>query len=271
MKKSYLLALAFYLFGINAVFAGWPMGKKRFMLGTSLTAFYAKDYWDRYGKFQRGTKTFESYSLGVFGNYGLSRRLDLMFSVPLALQINNYATSNKASGGLGDVNLGLSYNLFNFDYKNYISIYGGAIIPVYSNYDAQTLGLGQLGTDVRIMNTGNLAVEDKKAYYNLELGYRQFYGENAPAQFTYLAGLGYSIDKENQITADVSGVNSYSPDKATIIFAGAAREYRFVRASVGYGHVFSRQLSVYGSGFYTLHAYNTGLGYGASVQAIMRF
>jgi protein XagA len=270
MKKFYFLAIAAYLLTINLAFAGWPMGKKRFMLGTSVSAFYAKDYWDRYGNFQRGTRTFESYTLGTFGSYGLSRRLDFMFSLPLALQINNYAASNKSSGGVGDAQLGLSYNLFNFDYKNYISIYGGAIIPLYSNYNEQTLGLGQLGTDVRIMNTGNLAVEDKKAYYNVELGYRQFYGTNAPSQFTYTAGLGYSIDKENQITADVSGVNSYSPDKATIIYAGAAREFRYVRGSVGYGHVFSRRISLYASGFYTLHAYNTGLGYGASLQAIIR-
>jgi protein XagA len=270
MKRTLYIFCFIFITGAQLAYAGWPMGKKRFMLGAGVTAFYAKDYWDANGKFQKGTKTFESYSLGLFGSYGISRRLDLMFSVPLALQINNYAINNKATGGVGDLQVGLSYNLFNFDYKNYISIYGGGIFPMYAAYNSQTLGIGLVGTDVRLMNTGNLALEDKKAYYNVEVGYRQFYGVDAPSQFTYTAGLGYSIDKENQLTVDVSGINSYSSNKTTTIYTGAARYFRYTRVSAGYGHVFSRRFSLYGSGFYTVTAFNTGLGYGATVQAIVR-
>lgn len=272
MKKLfYLIFVALYFISVQPTYAGWPMGKKRFMLGAGVSAFYAKDYWDRNGKYIRGTKTFESYSLGVFGSYGLSRRLDFIFSVPLALQVNNYATSNRTSGGAGDLSLGLSYNLINYKFKNYTSIYAGAIIPLYAKFNEQTLGLGMYGTDVRLMNTGNLALEDKKAYYNVEVGYRQFYDTNGPSQLTYLAALGYSLDKENQLVVDVSGTNSYSPDKSTTIFTGAARDYRYTRTSLSYGHMFSRRMSVFASGFYTLTARNTGRGYGASVQAIMRF
>jgi hypothetical protein len=273
MKKFFYLAfIILYFASIQPTFAGWPIGKKRFLLGAGVSAFYAKDYWDRNGKYVKGTKTFESYSLGMFGNYGLSRRLDFMFSVPIAVQVNNYATAgNRSSAGVGDLQLGLSYNVINYKYKNYTSVYGGVIVPLYAKFDEQTLGLGMYGTEVRLMNTGNLAVEDKKAYYNLEAGYRQYYDTNGPSQFTYLAAFGYAIDKENQLVLDVSGTNSYSPDKSTTIFVGAARDYRYTRSSISYGHVFSRRVSVFASGFYTLTARNTGRGYGGSVQGLFRF
>ncbi len=240
-------------------------------MGAGVTAFYAKDFWDADGNYIRGTQTFASYSLGINGSYGLSRRLDFMFSVPIAVQVNNYAVNNRVSAGLADLTLGLSYNLINYKYKNYTSVYGGVIVPLYAKFADQTLGLGMYGTEVKLMNTGNLALEDKKAYYNLEVGYRQFYDPNGPSQITYLAALGYSINKENQLVLDVSGIYSSSPDKQRIIFTGAARDYRVTRTSLSYAHVFSRRFSLSASGFYTLTARNTGRGYGFGVQGLYRF
>jgi hypothetical protein len=276
MKKAFTLVLIIITLFVNQkqAYAGWPMGKGRFLLGTSATIYAAKDYWDIYGKLHTNNSTaFTSYTLGIFGSYGLSRRTDFIFSVPFSRQVSNEST-DKYHNGLGDLLLGLSYNLINYKYKNFTSIYVGAIVPMYPKYDAQTLGLGLYGSEVKLMNTGAYTLTGKKGYYNLEAGYRQFYGSDAPWQFTYLAALGLSLDKYNHVSVDVSGVYSHSADStanSAVILAGAARNYSYTRTSVSYGHTFSRRVSVFVSGFYTLTGVNTGVGYGGSLQGLFRF
>ncbi|OKS88249.1 hypothetical protein [Mucilaginibacter polytrichastri] len=276
MKKVFTLILILtFLATQQQAYAGWPMGKQRFLLGTSATIYAAKDYWDIYGKLHTNSKTaFTSYTLGLFGSYGLSRRTDFIFSVPFSRQVSNQSTTDKYHNGLGDLQLGLSYNLINYKYKNYTSIYVGAIVPMYDKYDAQTLGLGMYGSEVKLMNTGAYTLNSKKGYYNLEAGYRQFFGSEAPWQFTYLAAIGLSLDKANHVSVDVSGVYSHSSDStanSAVVLAGAARNYSYTRTSLTYGHTFSRRISLAVSGFYTLTGVNTGVGYGGSLQGSFRF
>ena len=276
MKKfSTLFLTLICLFNLQRAYAGWPMGKQRFVLGTTASIYAAKDYWDIHGKYFTNSKAaFTSYSLGLFGAYGLSRRLDFIFSVPFSRQVANQSTTDKYRNGLGDLQLGLSYNLINYKYKNYTSVYVGAIVPLYAKYDAQTLGLGMFGSEIKLMNTGAFNVTDKRSFYNLEAGYRQFAGSGGPAQFTYLGAIGLAVDKTNQFTVDVSGVYSHSSDStanSTVILAGAARNYSYTRTSLTYGHTFSRRVVFSLSGFYTLTAINTGRGYGGSLQGIFRF
>ncbi|NCD67966.1 hypothetical protein [Mucilaginibacter agri] len=276
MKKfSTLLVTLICLLNLQHAYAGWPMGKQRFVLGTTASIYAAKDYWDIHGKYYTNSKAaFTSYSLGLFGAYGLSRRWDFMFSVPFSRQVAEQSTTDKYHNGLGDLQLGFSYNLINYKYKNYTSIYVGGIAPLYAKYDEQTLGLGMFGSEIKLMNTGAFKVTDKRSFYNLEAGYRQFVGSGGPSQFTYLGAIGLAIDRTNQFTVDVSGVYSHSTDStanSTVILAGAARNYSYTKTSLTYGHTFSRRVVISASGFYTLTAINTGRGYGGSLQALFRF
>lgn len=275
MKKIYTLLFVCLLgmAGALKAVAGWPIGKKRFMVGTSFYTYFSKDYWDRRGNFHKNTNgQFNSYSASVFLDYGISRRLDVIANLPASYQVVKQSTGTINNVGTSDIQVGLSYVLYNYHLKNYITAYAGAIIPTYPEKAHQTLGYAFSGSELKLSNTGNITVGTHAAYYNVDADYRRYLSDVGPNQFNYMGTFGYFLNKYNQVLVDVAGTLSFSRNKAESIanYAGSTFDYRNMRVQLDYGYTVNRRISVYASGFYTVSGFNIGQAYGTSLQLLLR-
>ncbi|GAB2685020.1 hypothetical protein GCM10027037_03050 [Mucilaginibacter koreensis] len=273
MKKNYtlLLFLLLSLMGTTHVYAGWPVGKKRYLVGTSFYTYFSSNYWDRKGNFHNdNTSKFSAYSVGIFADYGLTRKLDLLVNLPVSYQYLKQPGSSLTNIGSGDLQIGLNYVLKSFNLKNYITGYAGAIIPTYAQKLNQTLGYAYYGSEFRLSNTGNIKLGSHTGYYNVDADYRKYFADDGPSQFNYMGTFGYFLNKYNQVLVDVAGTISASPTKIFNNYAGSTLDYRNVRVQLDYGYTVNRRVSVYASGFYTVSGFNIGQAYGGSLQLLMR-
>lgn len=244
------------------------------MVGTSFYTYFSKDYWDRNGNFHKNnTSKFSSYSAGVYLDYGISRKLDLIANLPVSYQvIKQSSTSTINNVGASDLQLGLNYALWNHQLKNYITAYAGAIAPLYAQRAYQTLGYAFYGSEFRLSNTGNINLGSHAGYYNVDADFRRYFSNVGPTQFNYMGTFGYFLNKYNQVLVDVAGTMSFSSNKSQSVanYSGSTYDYRNVRVQLDYGYSVSRRVSIYASGFYTISGFNIGQAYGTSLQLLFR-
>lgn len=247
--------------------AGWPMGKKHYMISTTFTHYQASKGWEKNGQFGSLNGDFMSQSAGLYVDYGVSRTLDFIVSLPFSYQTikNEFGTFHQS--GAGDLQLGFSTVLKNFKYTNYITLYVGASAPLYKNTDIRVLGMGNAGIVARVSASGLLK---KGVFYNIDLGGGQYFGVAAPIQGTASGFIGFSVSDYNQINIGADGVYSSSSDKTFNPNIIAAKDFWYSRVSAGFSHSFSRRFTLNLGGFYTVAGRNTGQGYGASVTASMK-
>jgi hypothetical protein len=279
MKKSYLLVLILIvLASVNHAYAGWPIGKYRNVVIPSFNYYSSQDTWNSSGQKIKGAPGagFTSYSLGLYVGYGLSRRMDLIVNVIAPQQNSAYRDGqgilHKAqSSGVGDMQVGLNYNLVNFGYKSFLSLGGSVIVPLYDTTKAVALGYGAYGSELKLMYSGGIDEGFfKHTYYNLEFGYRRYFATQGPNVLIYTSSLGIPLGKRNQIGIESSGQYSSSTNKSFNPNLAINKDFSFNKASLDYGHTFTRRISVFVVGFYTLFGHNTGVGYGGSVQTIFK-
>ncbi|WP_374949716.1 hypothetical protein [Mucilaginibacter sp.] len=278
MRKIYIALLTFIIIGSawQQAFAGFPIGKYRSIVVPSFSYYSSKDTYNRDGKRIAGANGsgFNSYAFGLYLGYGLTRRMDLLVNLSAPFQTSKFATANgiisQASSGLGDLQVGLSYALVNFNYNSYLSVQVSGIAPLYNNSNkAVALGYGTYGSEVKLMYSGGLSGKFK-GYYNLEAGYRRFFDYQGPNVFIYSATLGTPIPGRNQITAEIGGQSSSSRDKSFSQNLSINRDFSFTKAGLGFGHSFTRRFSLFANGFYTFRGYNSGVGSGVSMQAVLK-
>lgn len=279
MKKTCLFILMLLCVGTaNRAFAGWPIGKYRNVVIPSFSFYQSHDTWNANGQKIKGQPGagFTSYAAGLYVGYGLTRRLDLLVNVVAPNQNSAYVNSSgtliKASStGVGDMQVGLTYNLFNFGYKSFLSVGGSAIVPLYDTTKSVALGYATYGAELKVMYAGGIDNGFlKHTYYNLEAGYRRYFDTQGPNVLLFTASLGVPLGKRNQVGFEVSGQYSNSSNKSFNPNLAINRDFGFVKGSVDLGHTFTRRFSVFVVGFYSLAGYNTGIGYGGSVQTIFK-
>ncbi len=268
MKKSILLARSVIIFSFRTAQAGWPIGKKHFILSSSLSQYIAKNRWDQNGNYREGNgQSFNATTFGVNLAYGISNRLDVNIGVPVIYQRITYPGGAVNNTSLGDMQLGLTYNLFNFNYSNYISVYTGGIMPLYTNTSSRYIGLGNAGGTVHLSNSGSLS---SKTSYNVDLGFSQYVGTGAPQQYLADISLGYSLDRWNQLGVNAGAGRSISSDKRSVNNLLANRDFDYVRVAGNYGHSFNKRINLNLSLFYTVAGRNTGEGYGAALSLMYK-
>ncbi|TWJ04311.1 hypothetical protein JN11_00019 [Mucilaginibacter frigoritolerans] len=275
MKRTIVTALCLLIF-IALIFpvktfAGFPIGKYRDIVVPSFSYYTQTDRYDINGNIVKGQPgaRFSSYSTSLFFGYGITRRLDFIVNVPFVYQVNNLGKGNTVtSQGLGDLVAGLSYNLVNFNYKQYLSVQASGVIPLYSsNNGTSSLGLGDYGSEIKLMYCGSLL---GKGYFNTELAYRRYFDLQGPNQFSYLLTMGYAVSKHNQISVDLYLFRSFSEDKAFNSNIYAERDYAFFKPQLNFGHQFTRRFSTFIGGYYVPYGINTGVGYGGSLIAVIK-
>ena len=280
MKKPSWAAVIICLFALfilpHKTFAGFPIGKYRDLVVPSFSYYTQTDHYDINGNVVKGSPgaRFSSYSTYLYFGYGLSRRLDLIVTVPFLYQVNNLGNGNKiTTQGAGDMVAGLSYNLVNFKYLRYLSVQVSGVIPLYSvpANTTSALGLGDNGAEIKLSYCGNLPKSlFDKGYFNTEIGYRRYFNYQGPNQYSFLGTIGYPISWHNQLSFDLVLLRSLSPNTAYNSNYNAERDYGFVKPQLNFGHQFTRRFSVFIGGYYVPIGINTGVGYGGSAVAILK-
>lgn len=281
MKRIYIFCLSLVILSTAAqhAFAGWPIGKYRAIVVPSFNYYTSKDVFNAGGSRVKGAagSGFTSYAYGLYFGYGISRRTDLIVNVLAPFQNSKFVNSAgtvipQQSSGFGDVQVGISYALKNFDYKGYLSVQVSGIAPLYNNKNnAIALGYGSFGVETKLMYTASFTGNFLKGcYYNLDGGYRRYFDVAGPDMIVYSALLGVPLNRRNQVSFEVGGQQSYSSNNAFSQNLSINRDFAFTKGSVNLGHTFTRRFSVFASGFYTFIGRNSGVGYGGSLQTVIK-
>lgn len=256
-------------------FAGFPIGKYRNVVVPTFSYYHQKDRFDDKDNVVKGAPGtgFTSFASNLYIGYGISRRLDVIATIPYLYQQNAIAPGNTlVDAGLGDMTIGFSYNLINFNYVRFFSIGVSAIVPLYKSTNGMSpLGLGSYGSEIKLMYCGSLPKEvSSKGYFNAEFAYRKYYDSQGPDQISFTGSVGYPVTRHNQVSLDILLFRSFSSNKEFNSNIFAAHDYFFFKPQLNFGHTFSRRLSVFAGGFYVPFGVNTGVGYGGSLLAVIK-
>jgi len=261
----------------NSTYAdgGFPVRPGRLLISPSVSYFFANTEWDSLGvkrPFPNNGK-FSSIGVTLYSEYGISKRWAFVATLPYV--INNYTQSisptSTITNGLTDLETGIRYYLANINFIYYFSIQGTAITPLYTNN--ASLGYGEEGAELKLAVSGTGHLFGASSYFNVSDGVRQYFGTNGPWQNRYSATYGLSLDKKfmNQISASLSGIYSQSNYKGFVpSMALSNKDFSFLQASLGYGHSFTREFSVFATGGQFLTGRNTGVGTTFSFAFIYR-
>lgn len=252
---------------------GFPTRPGRLLIAPSVSYFFANSQWDSTGvkkPFPNNGK-FSSVGVTLYAEYGISRKFAAVASIPFVYNMYDQTGLPRAtSSGLTDMETGLRYYLANIDFVYYFSIQGTAITPLYSNNNS--LGYGQEGAELKLAFSGTGHLGGLSTYFNAADGVRQYFGTNGPIQNRYNATFGITLDEdyENQVSATVSGIYSQSNDKRFSVIPQTNKDFSFLQASIGFGHSFTRETSLFLSGGRFLTGRNTGIGTSVSLAFIYR-
>ena len=280
MKRLTLLLIASIAL-IQTVSAGFPIGTGRWMLTPGYNFYVAKGYWGKNGGYNSYSNgSFGSHYFGLSGGYGLNRKWDFLFNIPIVVQIDNNTNSavdkgnTYIAGGFGDAKLGLSYFLTDFDALNHVSLTGSLIIPLYTNRPSPypVLGYQSFGGELKLGFSGSATGGFRNPYYDIEAGVRQYFEYDGPTQlFANITG-GVPLDDYWKISGTLSGVNSLSTSSATAISAfNFTKSFEYIRASFNLGRVINNNVSIWGGFYADTWGINTARGSGASVSAVIKF
>lgn len=161
--------------------------------------------------------TFTDVNLTYYGEYGVADNLTIFGSIPFkSLKSDPDAAAATDNSGIGDVDIGARYNLYNEDW-GILSIQGLLKIPeAYDKNDAVPLGSGQYDIEVRLLYGKSLY--PKPMYYGLEVGYR-LRTQSPSDEIKYLGEFGYTVSDKIALRAKLDGTLSVK-NADTILGAG---------------------------------------------------
>ena len=277
MKCFYKIFIGAIIFTVainvnNSYAGGTPVRKGAYVITTSFSYFNATRVWDKNGVASDYPENgyFNSGGVSLYGEYGASRQVTLIASIPYSY--NTYAQSSfKAiAQGLGDAEIGARYYLGNVDFKFYFALQGSMVVPLY-NIASNNLGFGAFGADFKLIGSGNAPMGgEKNFFYSLEAGGRQYFNESGPFQLRSTVTAGLSFDKANSLALSSSGVMSTSSNKSFNNNILVNKDFRYLNASASLGHTFSPVLSVYVNYTKFFLGRNTVIGSNASLSFITR-
>jgi hypothetical protein len=281
LSKSKLIPvfLMVLFFAPNQVIAGGkPVGKHRLFLIPAAAYFFNSTYWDPNGvhKSYANNLHFGSTILSISSEYGFSRRLSLMATIPFISNRISQPGYSVGVSGFGDAEIGARYYLANINYNVYFSVQGSAVIPLYSTNDGKSLGYGTLGVDLRAIGAGDFAIGAKKFYWEANVGFRQFSGDSGPFQLKNSLSLSYSINKKNQISLAGTSLYSYSQAKTPLnvvnpLDVADTKDFNFNQLTASYAYSIKRNKSLFFSFSKFITGRNTGAGTTISVGYVYKY
>ena len=250
--------------------ADWPVGKKRLLLSPSYNYSSTASYFDQDGKVRNSENggRFTSKGFGLYGATGVSRRVDLFFSVNM-LSINaSDIFSEQTKTGFGDVVVGASFHTPTENLKKYFTLKVQLMIPAYSNLTSPYLGYGSKGAQIAanysfLPTKGNFAVVEGSVA-------RYFDFADGPTQLGFNTIYGVELPKFQSITLAFNHLSSFSSNKIFSTNLNSNKDYMMGRVSGSYGKRISRNISPYIQLSYSVYGKNVGRGLSASIFCLVR-
>lgn len=267
------------LFASHTVFAGGkPVGKHRLFIIPAAAYFFNSTYWDRQGVYRTYNQNlhFGSKIFSINSEYGFSRRLSLVGSIPFVINSSSQTGVTASVAGFGDAELGARYYLANINYNVYFSVQGSLVIPLYSTNDGKSLGYGTLGADLRGIGAGDFSIASQKFYWELNVGFRQFTGTSNPFQLKNSLSLSYSINRKNQVSIAGTSLYSFSPVKTAsnennVLDIGSTKDFNFNQLTASYSYSIKRNKSLFVSFSKFITGVNTGAGTTLSIGYVYKY
>lgn len=276
MKKFYKILSCLILLitiAIQTYAGGTPVRKGKYVISGTFSYFTSTQAWDQSGKAADYANNgfFNSGGVAVYGEYGASRRVTLIASLPYSYNTYGQNSGKTIAQGVGDAEVGARFYLGNLDFKFYMAFQSSIVIPLYNN-QSTNLGFGAYGADFKLIGSGSAPLGGERTFiYSLEAGGRQYFNETGPFQLRSTASVGIGLDKANTFSLGSSGVLSTSSNKSFSNNILINKDFKYLNASASFGHTFSPMLSVYVNYTRFFIGTNTGIGNNTSLTFITRF
>lgn len=197
-------------FQASTCFAGaWTANKGGFYEKASFNFYYADKSFDRDGNRRDLTDhgEFTDYNLSNYFEYGITDSLTVLNSISYKWLENDNDLSRAKAHGIGDIDLGARYRLFQSDAVGVIATQLLVKIPGgYDRNDPLPMGNDQYDTELRLLY-GRSLYPKLPGYANLEIGYRLRAG--APSdEFRYLVEIGFDLGRNFFTRAKLDGIYS---------------------------------------------------------------
>ncbi len=190
----FLLACCLIIMSVKTVFAGaWSQAKNESYHRFAANTYYADEEFDTDGDSSSMTNNgeFTEYSLNYYGEYGILDTLTAFCSLYYKDIEQDDDTMNYQTNGIGDMDLGLRYQVYSGK-PGVFSFQGLVKIPKFYDEDAaMPLGNGQYDYELRLLY-GRSLWPVIPGYMNLEAGYR-WRLEDPADEFRYLVEIGSEL------------------------------------------------------------------------------
>jgi hypothetical protein len=257
-----------------SVFAGaWPTGKHKWLIVPYFNYYLANHYWEHNGHLQlyNNSGKFISNSFRVYGEYGISNRLDIVGTIPVIMNEYKEKGSLERNTGLADIEIGPRLNIIGTKNQQFFSIQEQTIFPTYQNKQVPYLGFHEFGTELKLIFSGS-QYKHAQYYYNVEAGVRQYFGNTPVTQLKISGSMGFYIAKKNQVIGEIDGVNSINSNTAFVQDNPALNtDFMYLKGSLTYGREISRSVWVDAGVFHDLAGSNIGQGNGFFIFSVIKF
>ncbi|MEO0423596.1 MAG: autotransporter outer membrane beta-barrel domain-containing protein [Pseudomonadota bacterium] len=225
-------ALALAFIPLAQVHAGaWTLPKGE---GYNKIAFNYFEATDTFGPGAEGFERFSDLTLNYYAEYGLHDKLTLIGQLPVRWSENETVTGSTDNFGIGDVDLGLRYNLVNSDWV--VSTQLLYKLPFLYNEDAALpLGNGQSDLEGRIQIGKSL---HPFGYFGVEAAYR-YRADDPSDEFRYLVEYGFDASDNVYLRAKLDVIEALQSTNVEFVDGGNpnfpnAFDLGRVEASIGY-------------------------------------
>jgi hypothetical protein len=268
MKKTIFFLILICLTSMAK--ADWPVGKKRLMITPSFSYFYTSRVFDSTGRIKTSANgdQFISKTLGLYGLAGMSRRLDLIFNIPISNIIAKNIYVKESKTGIGDAMFGIAYHTPSNNLKSFFTMKALVILPVYSNVSAPYMGYGSKGARV----AANYSFSPKKrSFAVIEGAYARYFDDkDGPNQYSLDLTYGKELSNGFLLSFSYNHLSSVSDNKSFSTNLNFNKDFMYGKISCAFGKKVSRTITPYIQTFYTLYGRNAGQGFGGSVFVALK-
>jgi len=252
--------------------ADYPIGKGRTAIIGTYNYFFSNKYFNDAGKIVNypAGDNFQSHGIALNFAHGIGRNVDIMLSLPFAIQNLTGSGIKTNNAGLADINFGLSFHFPNVNYQRYFTIKVNGIIPAYSNQDSTKpfLGFASKGASIALNYSFSPFTD---GFAIIEAGYTRFFDEiDGPNQYRGSVSLGKMINQNTNVNFTFAHQISQSANKSFNQNIFVNKNFSGGTLSVGISKRITRTITPSISAFYTLYGKTLGLGVGGNFSLIMR-
>jgi len=193
--SRHLLVVGLLLSGQHVYAGAWTLKEGSGYNKIALNVFEADE---SFGVAAPGFEEFNDITVNYYGEFGLTDKLTFITQIPLRQSENDTVTGSTETTGIGDVDIGLRYNLINSSWVLSTQVLYKAPF-LYDEDEDLPLGNGQSDVELRLQLGRSLY---PYGYVGLEAGYR-FRAEDPSDEFRYLVEYGFDLTSKIYLRSKV--------------------------------------------------------------------